>query len=191
MLIALAVLAGCSFRTIAPAQDASAGDDADIAEDATGRDATEAVPCPLGYQPINGSGMYRVINASTATWQAAAADCNDDDDAGGPYTGYTHLIVLGGEAERISVTTGTTPVMGNSWIGLNDLATEGTFVWVTSEPTGGYPMVGQQPPWDSDDPDNAGGVEDCGRFKNSFVLEDKPCTDMLRYVCECDAYPPN
>jgi hypothetical protein len=170
---------------VAPAQDASGGDDTDAP------DAPPAGLCPLGYEPINNLGIYRVVNASTATWQAAADDCNNDDDIGGPYANFTHLVVLGGEPERIGLTNGSTPVMGNSWIGLSDRRTEGTFEWVTAEPTSGYPMVGMQPPWDTDDPDDAGGAEDCGRFKLTFVLEDKPCGDSLRYVCECDAFRSN
>ncbi len=183
----LAGLAGCTFKTVAPAGDAPGADDAADAPDAP--DAA-LLTCPLGYAPINNIGMYRVVNASTASWTAAAGDCNDDDDAGGPYTGFTHLVVLGNETERIGLTNGTTPVMGNTWIGLGDAVVDGTFVWVTAEPTAGYPMVGMRPPWDGGDPDGGTG-ENCVRLKNDFTLEDRPCGESLRYVCECDAFPPS
>ena len=187
-LVALVGLAGCTFKTISASPDAS---DTPDSPDSSGKpDAPPVAICPSGYSPINGAGMYRAVESTTKSWQAAAADCNDDDDTGGPYSGFTHLVVLGNDIERIAITTGTTPISGNTWIGLSDLDTEGTYVWVTAEPTGGYPMVGMEPPWDTDDPDDAGGNEDCIRFKGSFVLEDKPCSDTESYVCECDAYAP-
>ena len=52
------------------------------------------------------------------------------------------------------------------------------------------PVVGQQPPWDTGDPDGA-TAENCVRFKNSFDFEDKPCGDPDSYVCECDRFAPN
>jgi len=183
VLAALAV-AGCTFERVASSIDAGVTDAVD---------ATPMADCPAGYGPIKGIGMYRPVEGAGAdrSWQAAAVDCNDDDDAGGPYRLFTHLVVLGDETERTTITGAGTPITGNTWIGLSDLTTEGTYVWVTSEPTGGYPMVGMKPPWDTDDPDDAGGNEDCIRFKNNYTLEDKPCTDKLSYVCECDAFPPN
>jgi len=177
-------LTGCRFDLPASNPDAI-GSQTDAAVD-----AVPTVDCPVGYGPIRGIGMYRVVETTAQTWQAAAGDCNDDDDVGGPYRRFTHLVVLGNETERTTITGAGTPITGLTWIGLGDLGTEGTYTWVTSEPTGGYPMVGMKPPWDSDDPDNAGGFEDCIRFKNDYTLEDKPCTDTQSYVCECDAFPP-
>ncbi len=184
------MLAGCRFDLPASDHDAAASDGADPVDAVDAVDAVDTLSCPLGYAAINNLGMYRVVNATTATWQAAAVDCNNDDDVGGPYTGFTHLVVLGNETERIGLTNGTTPVMGNSWIGLGDAVVEGAFAWVTSEPTAGYPMVSMRPPWDESDPDGGTG-ENCVRLKNDFTLEDRPCGESLRYICECDAFPPS
>ncbi len=143
--------------------------------------------CPLGYAPINGSTtQYRIIESST-TWLLAAADCNDDDDLTSSLSARTHLVVIGDNTEKITLTN---QFSGNTWVGLSDAATEGTFLWVTSEPTNGFPVVGQQPPWDAGDPDGS-TAENCVRFKNSFDFEDKPCTDSNSYVCECDRFAPN
>jgi hypothetical protein len=186
---ALAFVAACSFEPgLAPMEDGADSNDAGDASPDANNGAS--MMCPAGYAPIGGIGMYRPVETTPKTWRAAAADCNDDDDAGGPYAGFTHLVVLANEAERLAITRSPTPISGNTWIGLSDLTVEATFSWVTSEATNGYPVVGQQPPWDTDDPDDAGGAEDCIRFKNSYVLEDKPCDDVQSYVCECDAFAP-
>jgi hypothetical protein len=161
----------------------------DAATDAAidGRPDAAVLMCPIGYAPINGSQtMYRIVEINVS-WALAAADCNDDDDLGGANSGRTHLVVVGSAAEKTLLTNQPS---GNTWVGLSDQAVEGTFVWVTSEDTGGFPMVGQQPPWDTGDPDG-GTAENCVRFKNSFDFEDKPCADADSYVCECDRFAPN
>ena len=187
-----------------PASDGAAAPDAADPDAAPGADAaaidaatTDAAPpdgrpdagvliCPIGYAPINGStSQYRIVEVNV-TWGFAALDCNDDDDLGGAASGRTHLVVVGDNTEKILLTN---QFSGNTWVGLTDAAVEGTFQWVTDEPTNGFPVVGQEPPWDSGDPDG-GTNENCVRFKNSFDFEDKPCTDTDSYVCECDRFAP-
>jgi hypothetical protein len=193
-VIALA-LAGCAFRPAGgaggDADDAGTGDDAGEA-DAADDDGSDARPdaslpsCPIGYASIgNSTTQYRVVE-DDVIWGIAAFDCNDDDDdlTGG---GHTHLVVVGDDLEKAALTG---QFSGNTWVGLTDELVEGTFVWVTAEPTGGYPVVGQRPPWDSGDPDGAID-ENCVRFKNSFDFEDKSCFDLNSYVCECDRFAPN
>ncbi len=214
-MIALA-LAGCAFRPAGgddgDAVDAGTGDDAGEADadddgdaapadapaaDAAATDARAdaatdarldaALPsCPTGYAPIgNSTTQYRVIEVGV-TWATAALDCNDDDDLAA-VNGHTHLLVVGDDLEKAALTS---QFSGNTWVGLTDQLVEGTFSWVTAEPTGGYPVVGQQPPWDNGDPDGS-TAENCVRFKNSFDFEDKPCLDLNSYVCECDRFAPN
>jgi hypothetical protein len=179
--LVVAALAGCAFN---PAGDGSGADAADSdpmpdgAVDAA-PDPVTPLPCPAGYAPINGSAtQYRIVEVNV-TWAAAAADCNDDGE-------HTHLVVISNPVEKTALTT---QFSGNTWVGLTDAAQEGVFVWVTSEETHGFPIVGQRPPWDAGDPDG-GAAENCVRFKNSFDFEDKPCTDATSYVCECDAFAP-
>jgi Lectin C-type domain len=191
----LLVMCGCGFQIDGAGSDVPvdgngvSGSDASSVDASPGNDAGLAM-CPSGYGAVAGIGRYRVVEGKDLKWDKAAEDCNDDDDSG-TFVLHTHLLVLGSEVERLALTGTSTPISGNTWMGLSDRAVEGTFAWVTNEPTNGYPIVGQQPPWDASEPDNAGGEEDCVRFKNSYVLEDKPCDDEQSYVCECDAFAPN
>jgi hypothetical protein len=167
--------------------DAAPNPTTDAAVDARIDAPTQTTLCPLGYAAINGSStQYRIVEVNT-TWAVAEADCNDDDDLVSGVTGHTHLVVVGDATEKTLLTNQSS---GNTWVGLSDEAVEGTFVWVTNENTNGFPVVGQQPPWDAGDPDG-GATENCVRFKNSFDFEDKACTDSNSYICECDSFRPN
>jgi hypothetical protein len=173
-------VAACAFE---PAGDG--GDDVEPEVDA-GAGVAAPLRCPSGYASLDGSRtQYRIVE-TRASWSVAAADCNDDDDELGSSDGYTHLVVVGDELEKAALTN---RVGDNTWVGLTDVELEGTFVWVTDEDTGGFPIVGDHPPWDRDDPDG-GRTENCVRFKRSYDFEDKRCDEPNRYVCECDRFAP-
>lgn len=208
IVFAVALVAGCGFQPsgLGPTDDATAADarpidatpddgrppiDAPVIDapiDAPAIDAPDLL-CPSGYAPIGlSASRYRKVD-TTATWAAAAADCNNDDDTGGTFSGSTHLVVFSSEAERLAVTAALGAGNGNTWIGLSDEENEGTWEWVTAEPTGGYPGLAR-PPWDSSEP-NGGDNDDCVRMKNSFLFDDKACSDANNdYLCECDPFPP-
>ncbi|MEZ4402159.1 MAG: C-type lectin domain-containing protein [Kofleriaceae bacterium] len=170
-------------------QDGGAPDAATGAVDAAPTDAApiDAAPmCPAAYVTLGAApGRYRAFD-TTMTWAAAAADCADDDDGGG-FSGSTHLAVIGDETERSALAD--SGLSGNRWVGLTDEAVENQFVWVTAEPTGTYPAIGDQPPWDNGNPSVDPSLN-CVRFKNSFAFEDKSCGEANKVLCECDAYPP-
>jgi len=98
------------------------------------------------------SHMYRL--SDPGTWEQAKAEAEADG-------GY--LVAIGSEAENtwittnfLSVDTGTEQV----WIGFNDLAVEGTWVWSNGEPV-------TYINWDPGEPNNENN-EDYGVINNSL-----------------------
>ena len=72
---------------------------------------------------------------------------------------------------------GTMTASTNCWIGLNDIDTETTFVWVDgSESTFRN--------WSPGQPDNGGGIEDCVHTYGSPFWNDEGCSETYScYVC--------
>ena len=75
------------------------------------------------------------------------------------------------------------------WIGGNDINNEGTWVWTDSDGSDGIAIEstgGWDIPWNTNQPDNAQGIEDClevNRFGINF--NDYPCGQMLNgFLCE-------
>jgi hypothetical protein len=71
------------------------------------------------------------------------------------------------------------------WIGLNDIATEGTYLFVDSPST---PAAGYTLPWSSGQPDNSGN-EDCVHFWNAggataASINDNLCTATMDFLCK-------
>jgi hypothetical protein len=79
-------------------------------------------------------------------------------------------------AERAAMRT----LLGNdpTWIGLDDLGTEGSFVWTTEQ----VPLLDDFKQFQTGEPNNLGG-EDCVEMF-SFGWNDAPCTDQRAYICE-------
>lgn len=66
-----------------------------------------------------------------------------------------------------------------AWIGLNDIATEGTWRWADGGQLGAYTS------WDPGQPDNAGGNEDCVfMYHTSGLWADLSCLTANRAFCE-------
>ena len=135
--------------------------------------------CPTSYQIIPFSGTYRFVTAS-APWGIAASDCADD--AVPNSSKHTHLAVITANMEYSALASMVTT---DNWIGLSDLATEGTLIWVTAESTTYPPASGS--PWDINEPKNQASV-DCVRLAVSGLFSMNDCSNSRRYICECDDY---
>lgn len=172
-------LAACGFsgNTGEPGPDGRRGSaDADPDRpdaDPSQPDATPGTPdagpmCPSGY--FEG---YR-FEATQATWAGAEADC--DDDSNGSNELSTHLVVVDNGLERAALAL----LSNDQWLGLTDLAAEGTFLYVTSQA--------------SIDPISTAGNEtdrDCVRLKSNAATEIRDCDEDNVYFCECDGVEPD
>ncbi|XP_035826903.1 uncharacterized protein LOC101854104 [Aplysia californica] len=70
------------------------------------------------------------------------------------------------------------PYVKEIWLGLSDIATEGSFVW-----DDGTPLVWSK--WSSDDPNNLNKNEDCVFMRRNEWWVDVPCDNYLRpFVCK-------
>jgi hypothetical protein len=134
------------------------------------------VGCPAGYITIAGqTSKYRFVSGGVP-WLDAATDCAND-------AATTHLLVLSNELERSAVGAANNGI--TRWIGLSDRLTDGTYLAVTDETTGGYPDAAV---WD-------GGVVpmdpnlNCVRFEvgSQAEIEIANCTGDVGFICECDA----
>ena len=68
------------------------------------------------------------------------------------------------------------------WIGYNDIASEGSWVW-TSGISSSYTA------WGAGEPNNDGGIGDCAHlyappFSLSGTWNDHPCSNLQSFVCE-------
>jgi len=100
-----------------------------------------------------------------------------------------HLVTINNIAENTFILT--TLVGGDHmWIGYNDIAVEGTFVWVSGEVV--VPLFEN---WSATNPDNGGGSEDVTAFKfpegewNDFFSSQTISTlgDKIQGIIELDA----
>ena len=72
-------------------------------------------------------------------------------------------------------------ISANAWIGLNDQASEGNFVWADAD-------AATYRNWNASEPNDSGG-EDCVEMQTTGVWNDLGCGDNSRsFVCE-DATP--
>ena len=93
-----------------------------------------------------------------------------------------HLVSIHDQATQDEVRdTAYSILPGNWWIGLSDVALEGTFVWSDDTPL-------DYTAWAGGEPNNAGGNENCGHLWDAAGGEwnDIPCNESMYYVCRLD-----
>jgi len=127
----------------------------------------DAFVCPAVYMPLAGAPhLYRSITSS-APWQTQKSACASDG-------GYLAI------ADDVSELTAIRTFIGNDlWVGVTDVASEGTYLTVLGAPATFLP-------WDAGQPDNAPGNADCVRANSALKFLDDKCSTGLRAVCECE-----
>ena len=86
-----------------------------------------------------------------------------------------NLVSIHSEAENALVA-----ILANrrsTWIGLNDMKTEGD--WMYTDGTS-YDYSN----WRDGEPSNSGGIEDCTEILSNGVWTDAPCTGKKTFVCK-------
>ena len=138
-------------------------------------------PCVLPYQ-MAGSSCYRV-STNFMTWPDAEADCEKDCGHLATIDDYNEHVTLHGLSKNAAVT--------EIWIGYTDLATEGTFRWVSPrgldplDPSFGKCFFGQAGANNTPGTDCVvqESADTCGDW---FVLN---CGLSRPYICERDGNP--
>ncbi|MBU1243990.1 VCBS repeat-containing protein [Myxococcota bacterium] len=85
------------------------------------------------------------------------------------------LVIIGSEAENAFLVA---HMVGSAFIGMSDLETEGTFLWIDgTTPT--------WTPWAEGEPNDSGGIEDCGGlYADSGLWNDFDCDTPRAFWCE-------
>lgn len=141
-----------------------------IGFDAT-TDAGPMGPCPSGYDLIAGH-CYRSVEVG-AGGECSWLDAEEECEADGP---GAHLAVIDDAEEAQRFTEGM--VEQDSWIGISDRITEGTFITVTG--------AAAFTAWDEGEPSVDG---DCVEIQPNGLMYVVDCGVEEDYVCEYDAVP--
>uniref|UniRef100_A0A3B3V380 CD209 antigen-like protein E n=1 Tax=Poecilia latipinna TaxID=48699 RepID=A0A3B3V380_9TELE len=128
--------------------------------------------CPAGWRMFSCS-CY-LLSASSGSWDEGRADCR---------TRGGDLVVINNDDEQTFLSTFTNK---QTWIGLNDKETEGSWMWVD-----GTPLLTKY--WATPQPDNGGGdprwgEEDCVHIRtyDNVLWNDLKCSASFQWVCEKD-----
>jgi hypothetical protein len=139
-------------------------------------DAAMPRPCVGGQQTLTTCFMKGTTPA-TATWANAKAACALIY----PDAQLAKMASADDQAKVTLVAVGVT----NTWIGANDITTEGTFLWADATPLA-YTN------WNDGEPNNGGGGEDCAvtAGDRNYEWDDRPCNTAYQYVCSYPLLPP-
>uniref|UniRef100_A0A3P8RR75 C-type lectin domain-containing protein n=1 Tax=Amphiprion percula TaxID=161767 RepID=A0A3P8RR75_AMPPE len=126
--------------------------------------------CPAGWKMF--SCTCYLLSQASDSWTNGREDCKRQG---------ADLVVINSAEEQMFLSTFANKP---TWIGLNDIQTEGTWMWVD-----GTPLTLRY--WDKNQPDNGGGSarwgdEDCAtiRSPHNTLWNDLSCTSSLQWICE-------
>ena len=126
----------------------------------------DAAPCVEGDQNLISDDHCYMWFDRDAEWSGAVSACEAI---------AAHLVTIDREAEN-SLVHGLIHDE-NAWLGASDLVLEGSWVWANGE---GWAFNR----WESGQPDNGSGTEDCAFMRPNGLWNDDQCGHGVRYVCE-------
>ena len=127
----------------------------------------------ISPQIVNPQNGHRYVLLERGTW------LNSEQGAilqGG------HLATINDQAEQDWVFQTFARYGGQSrllWIGLNDFASEGAYVWSSGQ-------ISHLRQWAPGEPNNAGGAENCVELAplSTDTWNDVPCSRAYKFLCE-------
>lgn len=127
--------------------------------------------CPAGYMTLPGAPhMYKLVT-QTSTWNAAVSGC--------AATAPTAYLAIPDDANELAAMTTLAGGSAPYWVGVDDVATEGTWLTVKNAPQTFLPWAPNHP---TTNPTNK---NDCVRVAtNQFT--DEACNNQHAAVCECE-----
>ncbi len=163
----------------------------------TGTDSLEVSLVNAGevFFPDNGH-LYEYVSY-TASWQNATTNVAGRTKYGA--TGYLATVTSQAENDFVSAR-----LLNSGWMGASDSTVEGDWKWVTGPESGisfwsgtgsGSAVSGRYSNWNSGEPNDSGGNEDCAQFLTGGTgkWNDLPCSGTTQpgYVAEygSDASP--
>ena len=98
----------------------------------------------------------------------------------------THLATITSSTDYIKFRSAATAagisVTDSVWFGMNDIDSEGMWVWADANST--FTQNSSYTNWDSGEPNNgAGSGQDCGQVYSSGHWDDVQCDVSIRFVC--------
>jgi hypothetical protein len=129
------------------------------------------------FQAITYNGNDYLFVRTPKTWHEAQSLCS--------VNGYK-LVTINDANEEFFLQTheASTGLLSDWWIGLNDIGSEGFFVW-----DGGFSSYTN---WYSGEPNNNEGNEDCVTERylgGQWQWNDLPCSQRLPFICEANPAP--
>lgn len=153
--------------------------DGEECDDANAVDADGCSGCVVDCEDVGGAvaakhpvtfHCYLYDALATLDWDAARAECQAQG-------GDLVVITSSEESDFLDQSFGAV-AFDRAWIGLNDLAVEGTFEWINGEPL-------SYTEWNMDEPNDSGGIEDCGEIRQPG-WNDLSCALLQAYACEIE-----
>ncbi len=161
-------LAGCGFRVPDSGTDPLDDGGTDATADSA-IDAFENLPACM-TNPLYSAGplgsKHRYRETGSVDYDGAIDTCTADG---------SHLVVIDDMAENLFVGAFAGE---ETFIGLDDLGSEGTFRWVTGASSTFRGFGGAEP--------NDSGVEDCTYSRADGSWNDTGCQELKHAVCECE-----
>ena len=123
--------------------------------------------CEVGWDYFNGSCYF--TSKECQTWTNASSQCRRMD---------ANLVTVRSQEENVFIQhrqNGAT-----SWIGLNDIASEGVFAWVDGCPE-------KVRFWADNQPNDLHGNQDCVHtlgISHEYKWNDVQCSECFTYTCE-------